>query len=200
MSNAAEVYASGSNSKTTYDYEEQPVELYNALRVVFPWVKPENYLSISTSTYHEILGENVVTCGLPSEITSVLVGGDAVLLARKFCMESAKSYIRAYFVHKGDNPSWLPDGCTLMFYSQNIEEYGRPFPVQALTFSDYYFSGDPTTVEEHFDLPEKRGAHATLYGVTREGDTTRRVKQYCYDEETSRSGWLTIYNVLNEGS
>jgi len=39
-----------------------------------------------------------------------------------------------------------------------------------------------------------------LYGVTREGDTTRRVKQYCYDESNVGSGWVALYNFLNEGS
>ena len=87
-----------------------------------------------------------------------------------------------------------------MFYTDNVEEYGRPFPSAATTFSDFYFSGDPATVEEHFNLPEKRGDHTTLYGVTREGDTTRRVKQYCYDESNVGSGWVALYNFLNEGS
>jgi hypothetical protein len=200
MTETIEFYISGTNSRTTYANENRSTELYKQLQTIFPWVKKENYVSVSTPNYHEVLDENVITCQLPSQAASVLIADDAVLLARKFCMSSEKSYLRAYYLYKGGTPDWLPASCTLMCYSNNIAEYGRPFPAQALTFTDYYFSGDPATVEEHFDLPERRGAHATFYGVTREGDTTRRVKQYCYDEKTSSSEWTRLYNFLNEGS
>jgi len=200
MSVLTELYVSGGYSRQTYAHSEQPDSLYDALREIFPWAKKENYFSISTPTYHEVMKENITTCYLPSGLSSVLFGEHVVLAARKFCMTSAKSYIRAYYKHDGDNPSWLPSGCTLMFYTENVEEYGRPFPSAAATFSDFYFSGDPATVEEHFNLPEKRGDHTTLYGVTREGDTTRRVKQYCYDESNVGSGWVALYNFLNDGS
>ena len=201
MTKAIEFYTSGINSRTTYANENQSTELYKQLQIIFPWVKQENYVSISTPNYHEVLVENVVTCQLPAEATAILVGdGVAEGLARKFCMSSKKSYLRAYYLYKGGTPDWLPSSCTLMCSSNNIAEYGRPFPAQASTFTDYYFSGDPATVEEHFDLPERRGAHATFYGVTREGGTTRRVKQYCYDEETASSEWVALYNFLNEGS
>ena len=200
MSDVIEVCVSGENTKETYAYKTQPDSLYKQLTKVFPWVRKENYLSISTPTYHEILQEDVITCCIPKLLSTVFFGESVVLSARKFCMSSAKSYIRAYYKYEGDTPSWLPSGCTLMFYTDNVEEYGRPFPSAATTFSDFYFSGDPATVEEHFSLPEKRGDHTTLYGVTREGDTTRRVKQYCYDESNVGSGWVALYNFLNEGS
>ena len=141
----------------------------------------------------------VITCCLPRSC-SVFFGENVVLSARKFCMGSAKSYIRAYYKYEGDSPELVAQWLHSYVYTENVEEYGRPFPSAATTFSDFYFSGDPATVEEHFNLPEKRGDHTTLYGVTREGDTTRRVKQYCYDESNVGSGWVALYNFLNEGS
>lgn len=195
MNTPAELCISGENNKQTYAFAEQPDELYTQLRAVFPWAKKENYFSISTPTYHELLNENVITCNIPRGLAVVLFGENVVLAARKFCMSSAKSYIRAYYLHSGAVPDWLPTGCTLMFYSENVEEYGRPYPTRASDFADYYFTGDPATVEEHFELSEQRGAHTTLYGVTREGNTTRRVKQYCYDDEESTfGGWIAVYN------
>jgi len=195
MNTPAELCISGENNKQTYAFAEQPDELYTQLRAVFPWVKKENYFSISTPTYHELMEENVTTCCLPRALSSILFGERVVLAARKFCMTSAKSYIRAYYMYDGDVPEWLPDGCTLMFYTENVEEYGRPFPARVSGFADYYFTGDPATVEEHFDLPERRGAYTTLYGVTKEGDTVKRVKQYCYDDEESTfGGWIAVYN------
>lgn len=194
MSNPVELCVSGQNSKQTYVHEDQPDALYEQLIAVFPWVRKENYFSISTATYHEILEENVITCAIPKALSAVLFDANVVLAARKFCMSSAKSYIRAYYVHEGERPPWLPTGCTLLSYAENVEEFGRAFPSRASTFSDFYFSGDPATVEEHFGLPERRGAHTTLYGITRVGNTTSRVKQYCYDEDNMASGWLAVYN------
>lgn len=194
MSNSVELCVSGQYSKQTYVHEEQPDELYEQLKVVFPWVRKENYFSISTPTYHEVLKENVITCAIPQALSVVLFNDDVVLAARKFCMSSAKSYIRAYYVYDGETPSWLPADCTLLSYAENIEEYGRVFPSEAATFSDFYFSGEPASVEEYFGLPKKRGAHTTFYGITRVGNTTSRVKQYCYDEDNMASGWLAVYN------
>jgi hypothetical protein len=199
MSVSTELYVSGGYSRQTYAHSEQPDSLYDALREIFPWVKKENYFSISTPTYHELMEENVTTCCLPRALSSVLFGERVVLAARKFCMTSAKSYSRAYYMYDGDVPDWLPDGCTLMFYTENVEEYGRPFPSKVLGFADYYFTGDPAAVEEHFDLPERRGAYTTLYGVTKEGDTVKRVKQYCYDDEESTFvGWIAAYNLFKD--
>jgi len=195
MSISTELYVSGGYSRQTFARSEQPDLLYSNLKEIFPWVKKENYFSISTPTYHELMEEDVTTCCLPRIFSTVLFGDNIVLAARKFCMSSAKSYIRAYYMYEGEVPDWLPEDCTLMFYTENIEEYGRPFPSKVSGFSDYYFTGDPSTVEEHFNLPERRGDYTTLYGVTKEGNTIKRVKQYCYDDEDSTFvDWLSVYN------
>jgi len=192
----AEIYTSGEHIKKTFAYTEQPEYLYDQLREVFPWINRENYISISTPTYHEILEEQVMTCCLPRGYSVAMFGENTMLTARKFCMESATSYIRAYYPYTGDTPDWLPEGCILMFYTENVAEYGRPFTEQSATFGDYYFKGDPGVVEAAFDLPEKRGGESTYYGVTMVNDNVTRVKQYCYDSQSTFFNWIALYNLV----
>ena len=193
-----EIYYSGENTRQTFAFSEQPGHLYDQLREVFPWVNKENYFSISTPSYHEILDEVVVTCCLPRAFSVAMFGDSVVLTTRKFCMESVTSYIRPYYLHMGDSPDWLPEGCTLMFYTENVPEYGRPFNEKASTFADYYFRGDLDTVEAHFDLPRKRGDDTTFYGVTIVNGAPLRVKQYCYDEPGTFDNWNEVYDQFME--
>lgn len=190
----SEVCTSGKYIKQTFTYAEQPGYLYAQLKETFPWIQKENYISISTSTYHEILKESVITCCLPRGFSVAMFGENTMLAARKFCMESATSYIRAYYVHTSNIPDWLPEGCTLMFYTENVAEYGRPFTEQSATFSDHYFKGNSEIVEAAFNLPKKRGSKSTYYGVTVINGKVIRVKQYCYDSQSAFFNWIALYN------
>jgi hypothetical protein len=194
MTSPVELCVSGANTKQTFAHGDMPPELFAQLQAVFPWVKRRNYMSISSPTYHEVVQDDIITCCLPRSFSRRLLGNDVVLTDRKFCMNSAESYLRAYYVYTDENPDWLPTGCNLLFYTENLQEYGRPFPSEVANFADYYFTGDPAIVEDHFDLDEIRGEYTTLYGVTKNGDNIQRVKQYCYHEETSHAKWLDVYN------
>jgi hypothetical protein len=193
-----ETCISGNNTKKTYAHEDQPDELYEQLLAVFPWVNRENYFSISTPTPHEIFEEPVITCCMTKSYSEAVFGPDVVLTCRKFCMNTATSYLRTYFIHRGENPDWLPEGCTLMFATENHAEFGRPYNEIASTFTDFYFSGDAATVEQAFGLEEHRGNAETLYGVTVKDGEVVRAKQYCYEEENIGSRWIALYNHLTE--
>ena len=58
----------------------------------FPWFKAEDYYSISTPAFHEVLGEEVVTCCLPLQATDILAGPGYALGNRKFCLRLPSAY------------------------------------------------------------------------------------------------------------
>lgn len=194
--NIAEVCVSGDNTKVTYANQEQPDELYAQLQAVFPWARKEDYFSISTPTYHEVLQEEVVTCCVPRYQARVLLGNETVLGARKFCMTSGTSFFRGYFMAMGQQFDWLPASAKVMFTTKNYAEFGRPFNEKASTFVDVYFMGDAAEIEAHFGLPEKRGKYQTFYGVTLVDGVVARTKQYCYDEQGIGSDWDIVFLVI----
>jgi len=194
--NPTETYISGVNTRSMYAYEDQPDELYEQLLAVFPWVNRENYFAISTATTHEIFEEPVITCCLTKSYSKSVFGPDVVLTCRKFCMNTATSYLRTYFIYRGEDPDWLPEGCTLMYATENHQEFGRNYNEIASTFTDFYFSGDAATVEQAFGLEENRGDSQTLYGVTVKDGEVVRAKQYCYDDVNMWSRWIELYNHL----
>jgi len=190
-----EIYYSGDAARQSFAYENQPKELYDLLLQSFPWVDPLEYFSISEPTYHDILEEDVITCCLPRYTSTLLVGPQAALTARKFCMTSKTSYLRSYELYEQSKLTWLPDSAKLFFYGVNHEELFRPFNPKVNTFTDFYFSGDPNIIEQAFNLPEKRGKYDTGYGATVVDNKVVRVKQYCYDEQTTFSEWDLSYII-----
>lgn len=190
---AVEICFSGDLKKQTYANDQQPDELYALLQQDFPWVRREEYFSISTPTFHEVLEEEVVTCCIPQLQARMLLGDDVILGARKFCMQSKTSYLREYKLHEGENPEWLPAGSRLWFSTLNRAEFGRPFPPKASTFRDYYFAGPEDDIEAHFGLPSKRGAYQTYFGATLVDGQVARIKQYCYDEQNIGSDWDAVF-------
>jgi len=184
-----EIYYSGDVTRQTFAYEDQPKELYDILLQSFPWVNPAEYFSISVPTYHDVLEEEVITCCLPKQASNIIVGPQSALTARKFCMTSKTSYLRSYELYEQSKLTWLPDYAKLICYSVNHEELFRPFNLKVKTFTDFYFGGDPDTIEQAFGLPQKRGKYDTWYSATIVGNEVKRVKQYCYDEQTTFSDW-----------
>ena len=188
-----EVCLYGDYVKETFATVDQPAELYAQLKEAFPWVNPTEYFSISTPAFHEVIEEEVITCCLPLRQTKALMGEHSALTARKFCMQSKTSFLRSYELWESDRPAWLPACAKPMFIGKNFQEFGRPFNEKVRTFADYYFDGPCAEIEAHFNLPERRGAYETWYGVTVVGDEVKRVKQYVYDEENQFSDWDVVF-------
>lgn len=192
----SEVYYSGDIARTAYGYADQPDELYALLQEKFPWAKKEHCSSISEASMHEVLGEPVITCNLPYPSSAILGGPDAAMAARKFCMDSCTSFLRLYSLPTEANLSWVPAGANMMMVGRNFEEFGRPFNPVAKTFVDYYFSGNPELIEQHFNLPVRRGAYDTYYGATVVNGQVVRVKQYCYEQQSEFSDWDVTFIAL----
>lgn len=188
-----EIYYSGEVARGAYAHESQPDELYALLQEKFPWARKEQYFSISDPSFHEVLGEPVITCNLPYPASNVLAGADATMVARKFCMDSGTSFLRVYKLPTEANPAWLPAECNMMMVGENFEELGRPFNSLAKTFQDYYFGGNPDLVEARFNLPNRRGTYDTWYGATVVNGEVVRVKQYCYEEQSEFSDWEVAF-------
>lgn len=193
-----EIYFSGDNERAAYVHQYQPPELYAMLQEKFPWVRQENYFSISEPSYHEVLEEPVITCNLPYPAPKRLVGDHAAMVARKFCMNSLTSFMRVYTLSDGAKPIWMPESASWLGVGENFEEFGRPFNQKAKSFKDYYFGGDPEVIEAHFNLPQRRGSYDTWYGATVVGDQVVRVKQYCYDQQSVFSDWEVAYIALSK--
>jgi len=193
-----EVYFSGDIERGAYNNQSQPPELYAQLQQKFPWVKQENYFSISDASYHEVLEEPVITCNLPYPASKRLVGDHAAMIARKFCMDSGTSFLRVYTLPSGPKPSWMPESANWLLFGENFEEFGRPFNQKAKTFKDYYFGGDPNLIEPHFNLQTRRGEYETWYGVTTVDEQVVRVKQYCYDQQSIFSDWDVTHMLLTK--
>lgn len=189
----SEVYYSGDVARTAYTNESQPVDLYAQLQAKFPWVRPEQYFSISEPAFHEILQEPVVTCNLPFPQCNALAGESAGLVSRKFCMDSGTSFLRVYKLPVGPAPDWMPAGSNVLAIGENFEELGRPFNPVCKTFVDYYFGGNPEVVEAHFNLPQRRGTYDTWYAATVVDGQVVRVKQYCYDAQSVFSDWEVAF-------
>lgn len=189
----SEVYYSGNTAREAFAHADQPADLYVQLQEKFPWVRPAEYFSISAPSVHEVLNEPVITCNLPYPQCAILAGSDAAMAARKFCMDSATSFLRIYRLPTEANPSWMPAEANLMGVGENYEEFGRPFNPLCKTFKDYYFGGNPDVIEAHFNLERRRGSYDTWYGATVVDGQVVRVKQYCYDEQSAFSDWEVAF-------
>ena len=189
-----EIYYSGDNtrqmSNTGANLASESVSL---LVKVFPWFREADYYSISTPAFHEVLGENVITCCLPLLATDALAGPGYALGNRKFCMDTHTSFLRLYRLFDGEKPGWLPPSARVLFIGENRAEYGRAYNDKADTFHDIYFAGDEAEIEAAFGLPERRGKYETYYGATVKDGQPVRVKQYLYDEQGGFSDWDVIW-------
>lgn len=189
-----EYYYSGNIEREMFPMDwEEGQKVFSQVKERFSWAKDTDYFCISSPAVHETLNETVVSCGLLHDQTRFLLGDIPVGSARKFCMDSGTSYIRVYSMYTGDTPSWLPPSAKVLFRSENVEEYGRPFPQQATKFHDIYLSADPAEMEGLFNLPERRGKYETYYGVTVVNGEPKRIKQYLYDDQTGFSDWDVIW-------
>lgn len=189
-----EVYYSGDNTRSMGSTHSPIAEDSSALVAkAFPWFHQEDYYSISTPAYHEVLGERVVTCCLPIAATDALAGPSYALGNRKFCLDTKTSFLRLYKLFEGEKPAWLPPSAKVLFVGENHAEYGRPYNDKADRFTDLYFSANPAEAEAHFGLPERRGKYETFYGATVVDGKPVRVKQYVYDEQGGFSDWDVIW-------
>jgi hypothetical protein len=194
MTNHSEIYYTGDTERTMYDvFSAEAAAIISDVKAAFSWASADGAFAISTPVTHEVLANPVVTLVLSQPVTKLLVGEAYPLSARKFCMTSKKSYLKAYRLWTETSPSYLPAGCTVMFKGENRVEYNRPAPSNIDTFYDCYFKGDPATVESHFSLPERRGTHDTFYGLTVVDGAVARVKQYVYNSSTKFSDWDVVH-------
>lgn len=194
-----EIQYSGDEVRTVIaSTNHEAAVLFAPVAEAFPWALITDYKSTSTPSFHEILGEPVVTCVLPLQQAEFLLGSEYASVSRKFCMSSRTSYLRGYRLYDGPAPAWAPPSARILFYGVNMAEFGRPTPTGLDGFEDFYFSGDPGEVEAFFGLPERRGAHDTFYGATVVDGAVVRCKQYVYDEQTGYSDWDVLYWFLNK--
>ena len=197
--NHTEIYFSGGNSREMYDVRSsQAIAVFDQVKTKFPWVTKDDVFAISSAVTHEVLNEPVVSFVLSAAASNALVGENNNLVIRKFCMTSNKSFIKTYPMWTGDNPSFLPDGCTALFKGENMVEFGRTAPDGLDNFFDCYFKGDPATVESHFSLSEKRGSYDTFYAITIKDNAVVRTKQYVFDSATRFADWDVMYLQLQK--
>ena len=195
MSYHSEIYFSGENNRSMFEVKsKEAIEIFDQVKAKFDWVNKDDAFAISSSLDHEILNEPVISFTLVRPVVEALVGLEYSLVTRKFCMNSKTSFIKIYPIWKEDYPSFLPEGCTVLFKGENRVELNRPAP-NGLDFYDCYFKGDPDTVEEYFKLTKRRGEYDTFYGVTVKDGQVVRKKQYVYDSPTMFTDWDVVYLI-----
>ena len=194
MSGHTEIYYSGENDRSMYEAKsKEAIEMFEQVKAKFDWAQKDDAFAISSSLNHEILNEPVISFTLTGQIINTLVGKEYTLINRKFCMNSKTSFLKVYPIWKEDYPSFLPEGCNVMFKGEHRIEFGRPAPNGLDDFYDCYFKGDPATIEAHFELSEKRGDYDTFYGVTVKDGVVVRKKQYVYDSPTMFTDWDVVH-------
>lgn len=176
-------------SRNYYHISKCPKSVTDALITSFPEYDLTKIALITSPSYHEIVGQTVISVFLKENTVPVIFDGDIPLIGicRKYCLESGKYYDRHYgFIESSDVFNFIPNSCTLLSksYNSNIQS-GLVIP----DFYDVYFSGDPEIVEEAFDVPHNVGSDRTYYAVTVQNNAVVRVKQYCYEKFTLFSDW-----------
>jgi len=187
---------------TIYSPHSSAEEIYTKLKKSFPWFKKDDYAytDIIIISNHSILQEpELISFMLPYAAGKPLFGKPCYT-SRKFCMTTKTSFVKKYD-QLTTKPSWMPEFCKPLFISTNHEEFNRPYPELANTFSDYYFSGDPDKVEKYFDLPYNRGTYDTYYAATIVNDKIAQIKQYVFNNsESNFANWDVIYFLLNKNN
>lgn len=190
----SEVYVLNGVSRQVYDPNSNEGQaLFSQLTSKFPWVNIHEYFGISSATGHEVLGEPVITCNIHQAMVREISSGQNLIASRKFCMNSATSFIRLYGLFTDQKPAWMPPSVKVMCKGVNLPEINRFFPALADSFHDLYFSGDPDEVEAAFSLPRLRGEYETFYGATVVDGQPVRVKQYLYNEQAGFSDWDVVF-------
>jgi hypothetical protein len=174
-------FVNGGSGRDFYIAAACPEHVIGALTDRFPGVDTSAISLISTPSYNEVLGQNVISTFLWEDHVPVLTidGMKLVTRSRKFCLESGGIYDRLYLLpEKSDSYKFLPASARLLAKSVNTHAEGG---LRLPEFFDVYFGGDDKDVQRHFGLPPKVGAERTYYGATVAGGDVVRVKQYCYD-------------------
>lgn len=190
----SERYFEGGAERVAYDRGSEQFDASFALLVQsFPWAQEPDYYSLTSPIEHTILGEPVITGSIPQSQTQALGGVEYAIGARKFCMQSQRSFLRLYKIFDGEKPAWLPSEAKVLAIGENHEEYGRPFPNLAADFHDLYIQCDPAVMEATFNLATHRGDYETYFGITVHLGQPARIKQYVYDTPTGFSDWDVIF-------
>jgi hypothetical protein len=182
-------FVNGRSEREFYRADACPGHVIGALAGRFPGVDTSAISLISTPSYNEVLGQNVISTFLwEDDVPGLTIDGMKLITrSRKFCLESGGIYDRLYILpDKSDSYKFLPASARLLAKSLNTHaEGGLHLP----EFFDVYFGGDDEDMQRHFGLPPKVGAERTYYGATIACGDVVRVKQYCYDAPGAFHDW-----------
>ena len=180
-------FVNGGHEKHFYHMNNCPDSVKEELLAAFPGYDLTTIALISSSAYHAVTEESVISAFLVEDDVAALThnGTKLITKCRKFCLTSKKFYDRCY-AFCDETFSFIPDSCEIMGKSYHVNiETGLELP----DFYDIYFSGDAEVVQTAFDLPELVGEESTYYGVTVVNGAVTRAKQYCYDHAGVFSDW-----------
>jgi hypothetical protein len=190
-------FVNGKDEKTFYHISDYPDSIRETLLAVFPGYDMSGIGLISTPSYNEVMGEEVISAFLLKDDIDGLeeCGEKLITKCRKFCLTSGRYYDRCYAFCE-DTFDFLPDTCAVMgkSFHMNVPE-GLILP----DFYDVYFFGVHLDVQTAFDLPPLEGSESTYYGVTVLDGKVIRAKQYCYDTIGIFSNWEEAIQLRKAG-
>jgi len=193
-------YIKNNIAGTIYNPHNNAEEVFKKLKETFSWFKKDSYIYGDTIiiSSHDILQEPELISLIIPYNGSIPLFGKPCYATRKFCLSTKTSFLKSYEL-LNTRPSWMPEFCKPLFIGTNHEEFNRPYPALANTFTDYYFSGNSDQVEEYFDLPHNIGTYDTYYGATVVANEPVRIKQYVFNNtDSGYADWDVIYFLLNK--
>lgn len=182
-------FVNGDAQRDFYRADACPQDVIDALLASFPGLDLSRYSLISSPSYNEVIGQDVVSTFMwEDDVPALVVNGiPAICRSRKFCLGAGKWFDRLYLLAEASESSpLLPPSCVLLGKSRNVNaQPGLELP----DFYDLYFRGDDAEIQQAFSLPPITGSHKTYYGVTVVDGKVVRAKQYCYDTSSAFSDW-----------
>lgn len=198
MSLVLETMSSGDEQRQMYTIgSEKAQEIVRSVEAVFGKRDWMNFVAIATPSFNAALQVTVVSA-VYGVVPHYLYEIGGRVAERKFHMETKLVYEKMFTpVPDGVALPALPPSAKTIGLGVNHRISGMGGDASVEDVCDVYFSADCAEAEAFFQLPEKRGAWKTYYGVSFNKNTQQvlRVKTYAYDAESGPGNWEKLLEL-----
>lgn len=180
--------------KGTPEFDEQ----FASLSEKFSDLDPTNWYSITTPHLNSIQDTRVVSAVMNPR-PAYLDEFEPVVAALKFFLDKGWIYNKVYtFAFPKQNVLPCPPGALPISIGFLVQVYGQPTGGDMSRYRCLYFQHPQhEAVEAWTNTSLPQGAYSTYYSVTYDtanGNALKRVKAYCYDEQSGASDWEVAWN------
>lgn len=198
MSSILEIMSSGDEQRQMFTMgSSKASEIVRTVEDVFGRQNWANFVAIATPSYNPALQMTVVSA-VYGVVPHYLYAIGARIAERKFHLESKLMYEKMFTpIPDGKQLPALPQSAIPLWVGCNHCIAGMGGDLSVEDVHDVYFSADPADAEAFFQIPEKRGAWKTYYGVSFNKNTMQvlRVKTYAYDTQDGPGNWEKLLEL-----